>query len=103
VRREFVEEHRPLTEEERAPLAAKEAPALLPEPEAQDENGVPAPATSGLLGHARVIANRAFAETIPIQPNGHGNGNGHRDGHASGGQAAIGAEPAGPGRRDVER
>jgi ubiquinol-cytochrome c reductase cytochrome b subunit len=67
---EFVEEHRALTEEELAPLQAKEMTELMPEPESADGNGVPAPETSGLIGHARVIANRAFAETVPLPPNG---------------------------------
>jgi ubiquinol-cytochrome c reductase cytochrome b subunit len=92
---EFVEEHRALTEEELAPLQAKGVPELLPEPESADGNGVPAPETSGLVGHARVIANRAFAETIPLQPNGHG------DGRSAGERAAVEAGPpeagAGPG------
>jgi ubiquinol-cytochrome c reductase cytochrome b subunit len=83
---EFVEEHRPLTEEERAPLEAKSVPAVMPEPgsdAASDGNGVPSPVTGGLGGRARVIANRAFAETIPLQPDGHGNGNGHGNGDGS--------------------
>jgi hypothetical protein len=72
-------------------------PALLPEPESEDDNGVPAPQTSGLVGYTRVIANRAFAETIPRQANGHGNGHGDGDGQAPGEHAAIEAGPAGPG------
>ena len=40
---EFIEVHRPLTEEERAPLEAKKVPALMPAPGSEDENGVPAP------------------------------------------------------------
>ena len=91
---EFVEEHRPLTEEELAPLQVKEVPELLPEPAAEDANGVPAPSTSGLVGHARVIANRAFAETVPIQPDGHGNGYGHGNGNGNG---------HGNGHRDGDR
>src|SRR6202451_745878 len=54
---EFVEEHRPLTDQERAPLQVKEVPELPPEPESRDRNGVPGPETSGLVGHARAIAN----------------------------------------------
>jgi len=60
----------------------------LNKPTAQDENGVPAPASRGALGRARAIANRAFAETV-VEPNGHGNG--HRAG--SGGEHAV-AGPA---------
>jgi ubiquinol-cytochrome c reductase cytochrome b subunit len=80
---EFVEEHRPLTDEERAPLEAKQVPDLMPAPESHDGNGVPVPETSGPAGRARAIANRAFAETIPLQPNGHGPGNGNGSGNGS--------------------
>jgi ubiquinol-cytochrome c reductase cytochrome b subunit len=71
---EFIEEHRPLTPAERAPLEAKKVPAPRPAPESGDGNGVPEPRTRGLTGHARVIARRAFAETIPPPPDDHGNG-----------------------------
>jgi len=70
----FIEEHRPLTRQERAPLEAKKAPALTPAPGSRDGNGVPAPRTSGLTDRTRAIANRAFAETITLQPDGRGNG-----------------------------
>jgi ubiquinol-cytochrome c reductase cytochrome b subunit len=81
---EFIEVHRPVTEEERAVLEAKRVPALLPAPGSEDENGVPAPASRGALGAARAIANRAFAETVVVETNGHGNGhgNGPADEHA---------------------
>ena len=46
----------------------------MPAPGAHDGNGVPAPQMRGLTGRARAIANRAFSETIVLQPNGHGNG-----------------------------
>jgi ubiquinol-cytochrome c reductase cytochrome b subunit len=83
---EFIEVERPLTEEERAPLEAKKVPALLPAPGTEDENGVPAPQARGVMGRTRTIANRAFAETIVVEPDGHGNGhgNGHGDGHGPG-------------------
>jgi ubiquinol-cytochrome c reductase cytochrome b subunit len=96
----FIEEHRPLTEQERAPLPDERVPALMPAPGSRDGNGVPAPQTRGLTGRVRAIANRAFAETAAFQPNGHGNGNGN--GHAPGGQAAAEADPAAsppPGRQ----
>jgi ubiquinol-cytochrome c reductase cytochrome b subunit len=76
---EFVEVERPLDEEERAPLEAKKVPALLPASGTVDENGVPAPQARGALGRARAIANRAFAETIVVEADGHGNG--HGNGH----------------------
>ena len=79
---EFIEVHRPLDEEERAIIEAKKVPALMPAPGSEDENGVPAPHSRGVMGRARIIANRAFAETIVVEPNGHGNGHGPADEHA---------------------
>ena len=91
---EFVEEERPLTEEERAVVDSKQVYKALPTPTEEDANGVPAPAARGALGWARAYANQAFIETVePV--NGHGHGNGHGpDGHEaieSGERAAIGA------------
>ncbi len=80
---EFVEIHRPMDEEEQAILEAKKVPALMPGPGSEDDNGVPAPQVSGALGRARVIANRAFAETVVVETNGHGNGHGPADEHAA--------------------
>jgi quinol---cytochrome-c reductase cytochrome b subunit len=81
---EFTEVHKPVNEERRAVLEAKPVPALLPAAGSEDGNGVPAPSARGVLGKARAAANRAFAETIPVEADGHGHhGNGHyRDGHA---------------------
>ena len=76
---EFIEVHRPLDEEELAPLEAKKVPALMPAPGSEDENGLPSPRSRGALGGARAIANRAFAETIVVETNGHGDG--HGNGH----------------------
>jgi ubiquinol-cytochrome c reductase cytochrome b subunit len=77
---EFVEEERPVTEDERAVLASKHVYEALPEPEDVDENGVPAPAARGAVGLARKFANRAFTETVAV-PEGHGNG--HGPGHGA--------------------
>jgi quinol---cytochrome-c reductase cytochrome b subunit len=91
---EFIEVHRPVNEDSRAVLEAKKVPALLPAPGSEDANGVPSPASLGVMGRARGIANRAFAETI-VAGNGHGNGHGpdgHGDGHEDGhAVAAVGA------------
>jgi ubiquinol-cytochrome c reductase cytochrome b subunit len=76
---EFIEIHRPMNEEEEAVLEAKKVPALMPARGSEDENGVPAPHSSGVMGRARTIANRAFAETIVVEADGHGNG--HGNGH----------------------
>ena len=73
---EFIEESRPLTEEERAVVDSKKVIHSLPAPQETDANGVPAPAARGPLGRARALANRAFTETVEI-PEGHGNGHGN--------------------------
>jgi ubiquinol-cytochrome c reductase cytochrome b subunit len=83
---EFVEESRPLTEEERAIVDAKKVPAELPAAGEPDENGVPAPDSRGLMGWARGVANRAFTETVVA---GDGHGYGHGNGHANGHDAAV--------------
>ena len=89
---EFIEVHRPLNEEERAPLEAKKVPALLPASGSVDENGVPAPEARGVMGRARAISNRAFAETIVVEADGQGNG--HGNGHEPAEEpAAVGAGP----------
>jgi ubiquinol-cytochrome c reductase cytochrome b subunit len=95
----FVEEHRALTEEELA-LVGKLSVEPPPASSSEDANGVPAPGTSGLTGRARAIANRAFAETIPLPANAHGNGSGHRSGNASGDRSGRGS---GDGRAPGER
>src|SRR4029077_14413053 len=45
-----------------------------------------------MLGKARAVANRDFAETIPVEADGHGNGH-HGNGHAVTGEEhdAVGA------------
>jgi ubiquinol-cytochrome c reductase cytochrome b subunit len=89
---EFIEESRPLTDEERAVVDSKKEFQALPAPQEADANGVPAPAARGPLGRARALANRAFTETIEI-PEGHGNGHGNGHGHAVEGDehAAVGS------------
>ncbi len=90
---EFIEVHQPVNEEKRAVLEAKPVLALLPGPGAEDPNGVPAPSSRGVLGRARAFANRAFAESIPVEADGHGNGH-HGNGHeVTGGEehAAVGS------------
>jgi ubiquinol-cytochrome c reductase cytochrome b subunit len=100
---EFIEVHQPVNEEKLAVLEAKPVPALLPGPGSEDDNGLPPPSSRGVLGKARAVANRAFAETIPVEADGHGNGH-HGNGHAVTGEEheAVGATgsaalPAGEG------
>jgi ubiquinol-cytochrome c reductase cytochrome b subunit len=88
----FIEVHRALTDEESAPLLAKHVPV----PRSDADEGVPAPQLRGPVGRARAIADRAFAETIAFQPNGHGNGDG--SGNGNGGHAAAEADPDSPNR-----
>ncbi len=97
---EFVEVHQPVNEEKRAVLEAKPVPALLPGGGSVDGNGVPSPGSRGALGWARGVANRAFAETVPLETNGHGNGHGNGHELESGGeQVAVGsASPGGHGQ-----
>ena len=52
----------------------------MPAPGSEDEHGVPAPKSRGAVGWARGVANRAFAETVVVEADGHGNG--HGNGHA---------------------
>ena len=75
---EFIEETRPLADDERAIVGSKKLPPALPAPGQPDPNGIPAPGSRGVTGWARSVANRAFAETV-VLPEGEGNGhNGHR-------------------------
>jgi quinol---cytochrome-c reductase cytochrome b subunit len=81
----FVEDERPLDEEETAVLVAR-PPAKPLAIEAADENGVPTPALRGIKGRLRARANALFAEGISLAPpDGHGNG------HAPEEPAAVGA------------
>jgi ubiquinol-cytochrome c reductase cytochrome b subunit len=86
---EFIEEERPLTEEERAVVESKHVFEALPTAESVDLNGVPAPSARGPMGFARKFANRAFTETAAI-PEGHGNGHGEHGELEEGEHAALG-------------
>jgi ubiquinol-cytochrome c reductase cytochrome b subunit len=100
---EFIEEARPVSEEDRAVLESKKVPLELPGPGEPDANGVPPPAGRGVAGWARGVANRAFTETVAVG-DGHGNGHDHPNGHGSvegGEHAAVSAgSGAGAGAAD---
>jgi ubiquinol-cytochrome c reductase cytochrome b subunit len=86
---EFIEVHKPLSEERRAVLEARKVNAPPPGSGDQDENGVPAPLSRGALGRIRARASRAFAETIVTGADGHGNS---RRGGADGERVAAGRD-----------
>ncbi len=91
---EFVELHRPVSEETRAVLLSRSTPPPLPAIGSTDENGVPAPGSRGIAGKLRATAHRVLTESIPLPTgNGHGGGNGH-DGEHGDEPAAVGAAPA---------
>jgi ubiquinol-cytochrome c reductase cytochrome b subunit len=84
---EYIEETRPLTDEEIAKLDVRRPTPLAVEAAATAE-GVPPPGMRGGLGRVQLVLNKALTETVPIE--GHGNGYGHGNGHGNGH-----AEPAG--------
>jgi ubiquinol-cytochrome c reductase cytochrome b subunit len=86
---EFIEVHRPVSEDKRAVLLSNKEPLPLPGG-AVDENGVPAPATRGLGGRLRSAANRVLSEKVPVN-----GGNGHGPDGARGDQAERTAIAAG--------
>jgi ubiquinol-cytochrome c reductase cytochrome b subunit len=86
---EFVEEERPLTEEERGVIDSKHVYEPLPTADTVDANGVPAPSARGPMGFARKLANRAFTETVVI-PEAHGHGYGDHEELEHDETAAIG-------------
>ena len=100
---EYIEETRPLTEEEAAALAieARPQPATLPPgPGTGTSDKVPSPARRSAVGRLRVRLNRVLTESIPLD--GHANGynaNGqpgrsgaHRNGHGTDRQQASQAD-----------
>jgi ubiquinol-cytochrome c reductase cytochrome b subunit len=90
---EYVEQTRPLNDEEIAKLDVRR-PTPLPVEAGTGPEGVPPQGMRGGLGRVRLALNRAVTETVPIED--HGDGYGHGDGHGNGhgnGQAEP-AEPA---------
>ncbi len=85
---EFVEVTRPVPEDVRAVLTGRKEVPELAAAQGTDENGVPSPATRGVIGKLRVRLNHVFAEEIPL-PDGHG-GNGHGgNGHGDDGHREL--------------
>jgi ubiquinol-cytochrome c reductase cytochrome b subunit len=76
---EYIEVHRPVSQDKRAVLLSNKEPLPLPGATA-DDNGVPAPATRGLAGRLRATANRVISEQVPVNGgNGHGPDGEHGD------------------------
>ncbi len=87
---EFIEETRPLDEEQLAKIARPE-PLALPAAESDTDAEVPAPGMRGGLGRVKARLNKIVTESVPM--NGHANGHGP-NGHgatADDEHAAIGA------------
>ena len=91
---EFTEVLRPVTDEERAVLAARPVTRALP---VADANGVPPIAGDGLMGRLRAAANTVFTETA----NGH---SADGDRHSVAGQGELtGGEPDREAASDLDR
>ena len=89
---EFIEETRPVSEEQRAVLMSRHDPQMLPSAEHQpddDAESVPAPGMRGAIGKVRGRLNKVINESVPMD-GGHGNGYGapHGNGHDA---AALGS------------
>jgi len=72
----YVEETRPLTDEERAALGVQAPRPALPSEESEDGQNVPPPGLRGRLGRVRLRLNHVLAESVP-PPDTNGNGRGH--------------------------
>jgi ubiquinol-cytochrome c reductase cytochrome b subunit len=92
---EYVEQTRPLTEDEIAELDVRRPPKLPVEAAAETE-GVPPPGTRGGLGRVKLALNEVMTESVPIEDhgNGYGHGNGHGNGHGEPAALPSGAEHA---------
>src|SRR5580693_8438404 len=75
---EYIEETRPLTEDERDALGVPAARSALPGEESEESQNVPPPGLRGGVGRVRLRLNRVLAESVPPTP---GNGNGSSDGN----------------------
>jgi ubiquinol-cytochrome c reductase cytochrome b subunit len=104
---EYVEQTRPLDEEETAALAIeyRQPPPSLPAGATVAGQDVPPPGMRGGLGRVRERLDEVLAESVPMDGHGDGyggHGNGHGNGHAepaaipSGGDRASGGD-GGPG------
>jgi ubiquinol-cytochrome c reductase cytochrome b subunit len=87
---EYIEETRPLTDEEVAALGVKRPPSLPVGP-ARGELEVPPPELRHGLGQVRERLDKVLTESVPLDGHGNGyggHGNGHGNGHGDGEAAA---------------
>jgi ubiquinol-cytochrome c reductase cytochrome b subunit len=97
---EYIEETRPLDDEELAALDVRpRAPSLPAGVSGADD--VPPPGMRGGLGVVRRGAYKVLTESVPLDAHGDGHGNGHGNGHGEPDHAAV---PAGtePGEAAIE-
>jgi ubiquinol-cytochrome c reductase cytochrome b subunit len=93
---EFIEITRPVSAEEHAVLASRKPPPSLPPADSEDQNGIPAPGSTGALGKVRTRLNAILTEGVEVPAsNGHGNGNGHAPGESVPAAVTSGAPQAG--------
>jgi ubiquinol-cytochrome c reductase cytochrome b subunit len=90
---EYIEETRPLNEEERAVLESRQPVASLPAGAAPAGSDVPPPGMRGGVGRLRDQMYKVLTESVPMDAHGNGHGNGHADGevagHAEPGREAV--------------
>jgi ubiquinol-cytochrome c reductase cytochrome b subunit len=89
---EYVELTRPLNDEERAVVEARQPVPSLPAGAAAGDSDVPPPGMRGPLGRVRQEAYKVLTESVPMDAHGDGYGNGHGNGHGEPDHAAV---PAG--------
>jgi ubiquinol-cytochrome c reductase cytochrome b subunit len=97
---EYIEETRPLNDEELAKLDVRRQPAL---PAGETAEQVPPPGMRGSLGRVRERLNKVVTESVPLD--GHGNGyGGHGNGHGNGDgdHTERAAVPSGRGEHAIE-
>jgi ubiquinol-cytochrome c reductase cytochrome b subunit len=97
---EYVEETRPLTEDERAALGVPAARTALPGEEPEERQNVPPPGLRAGVGRVRLRLNHVLSESVPPPAdggNGSSDGNGHRHTDGEGDDCRPGAsKPAHP-------
>jgi ubiquinol-cytochrome c reductase cytochrome b subunit len=92
---EYIEETRPLNDEERAVVDARQPVPSLPAGSAPADSDVPPPGMRGGLGRVRDGMYKVLTESVPMDGHGNGYGNGHGNGHGESDHAAVpaGTEP----------